>query len=181
MNKRKSTRGKKPAKRRTPIDYVLIFVKLVLLVLTMIYPVFFDIGGGLSAYFNSAPENRKYGMMMAVSGFIIAYSVVLCLKKYNIASAVLGIGASIVCIYAVSCYAGVADSLGLTDYNLVPLSQKYRSYNYPTIAVTILQTILAGIQYFSLDESEKRDERRRKKEAEKNAEAPKIVDDDDAE
>lgn len=158
---------------------VLFFIKILLIISTLIFPLFINIMSGIgwiSTYSKYGGEFTICGVIMIVSSVLMAAATIFCLCKFNISAAVsgsLGFITAMVILYKMMYY---ADERGWSDrFTMQPASDIYRNRILPTIIPFIFLIAAVVIQYFSYDEKVKRKLRREEKERKENMPAPKIL------
>lgn len=169
MKRHKADSGALPRRRNISC------LKALLIILTVIYPFFMNITAGIGMCLNGG---KSYGIALFISSGLIFAAVALCLCGLNILPAVLCFSGTALCVAVIYRYTLIMTELGRTDYDLVPLYEKYPMRHYPTAFVFVILAIIAMIRFFSFDEADKRRSKRALRDAEKNAEAPHILQDD---
>lgn len=166
----------KQARRRKIICTLL---KIALIICTCYWAVFNNIFAGIGMIIKPASQIHQYGVPMLIATFAVILATALVLRNKNIPAVVIGVAGLIAVLLLVGNMCEVVDSLALSDDEFQMMSDIYKNRHNPTIIVTILQTILAIIQYFGYEESVKRAKRRQIRLDKKYAEAPKILGDDE--
>lgn len=158
----------------------LMIPKIILVILTLIYPVFMDILSGAGFVYNSDSYGARltmFGWLMISGGVLMTIGTVLCLLKKNVISIIFSIAGFVLCMTILYNIIQHADSHGWMDhYNLNPISDMYKVRVLPTIAPFVMTVIISGIQFFSYECAEKRREKKRRKFEKENAPVPSVVD-----
>ena len=170
----------------------MIFLNIAVIILTLIYPLFFNLLGGISLI-SQAQENLslgllqisdynlyyRYGVMMLVSSGLMVIADILYFCKLNILPmAVSGTGLSL-CIYAAKSLMDISEKFGLSDENMQPLYEKYQSRHFPTAFLFAVICIGALIRFFSYEQKLRRSQKKQLKLDRLNKSAVKIIDDDE--
>lgn len=159
--------------------------KILLIVLTAVYPFFMTIMTGIGILSNSGNYGKTisgYAAALVVSGTALTASAILCLFRKSLpnllsmAIAVPGFSLCMAVLHRLAGHAEKAGWMGHGAYALMPVADMYRQRIFPVILPFLLTCIIAAVQFFSYGAAEERREKRRRKENEKNAPAPKIID-----
>ncbi len=159
--------------------------KLLLIVLTAVYPLFMTMLTGIGILSKSGSYGSTVticGAALVISGAAMTTAAILCLfrkSRTNLLSMIIVLPAFAVCMTALHKLVSHAESAGWMGhgmYSSVPVADMYRQRIFPVMLPFLLTLAIAAVQYFSYDSAEERREIRRRKEAEKNAPAPKIID-----
>ncbi len=171
-------------KKKQKSSPLMIAAKAVMLCLTAVYPVFMVGLSGAGLVYNSDSYGSSItltGVLLIVSGLIMALGAVLCLFRKNlpdIVSLVCSGGGLALCLVMLHRLCTHADAAGWTDkFAMTPISDMYRARIMPSIAPAALAAVIALIQLFSYEAAEERRRRREAREKRENAPAPKIIDD----
>lgn len=148
------------------------------LILATVFFVFSNIIAALGLISSAkAGENwplyfADYGYMLIAGAAVLAIGTVLCLAGKSRISILFSVGGTAAVIVIMQLIANYADEAGFySTIRGMPASAVYQQAMLPTIIVPVLLIALALMQFFSMEQTEKR--RRKKQEAE--AEAPRIV------
>ncbi len=161
-------------------------LKVILVVLTLIYPVFMTMMTGAGIIHNKSSYGEEItglGVQLIISGAVITAGAVLCLFRKslpNLIAAVLSAAGCGVCMRALVKlvkHAKDAGWTGFSRYEGVPVSDMYKTRVGPVIAPVLLTILIAAIQYFSYDAYEERRLRKKRRQDKENAPAPSILDD----
>ncbi len=154
------------------------FAKIIMGILTAVYPLFMVGLSGAGLIYNRVSYGSQLatvGGLLIASGIIMTVGAVLCALRKNISAMVCSGGGLALCLSMLFKLCTHADSAGWSDkFNMTPISDMYKARILPCIAPVAIAVIVAAIQHFSREEVEKRRKRRRDAE---NAPAPKIIDD----
>ena len=156
---------------------VRIVLRIALVLATVIF-VFSDIAAALGIIASAkAGENwplyfADYGYILIAGAVMLAAGTVLCLCRCSRIAVLISSAGTVTAIVIMQLIANYADEAGFfSDIRNMPASAVYQQAILPTVIVTVLLIALSLMQFFSMDEVEKR---KRRKQAE-NAEAPRIV------
>ncbi len=157
---------------------VRIVLRIALIISTLWFCVFCDSMAALG-WITAAREGENWGLQFVDYGYIMLFAValmtvatVLCLFKVNRTSMVLSWSGCILAFSMMSKAVSYANEAGFySTIRDMPASAVYQQAIMPTALVSVILTALALMQYFSFEAAEKR----RKRRAEKDAPAPKIV------
>ncbi len=160
--------------------------KVVMLVLTLIYPMFMVMmtGAGFCMHWDSyGADFARNGIWLIFSGVLMTAGAVLCLFRKNLTNLIspfLSGGGFIICMFILQRLVKHADKRGWRGpglYDGVKASYLFQTRLIPCILPVALAITIAVCQYFSYDLGEIRRERKREKLKKRNAPAPKILDD----
>lgn len=159
--------------------------KVIMLVLTAIYPLFMVTLSGAGLIYNKdsyGDELATVGALLIASGFVMAAGAVLCLFRknlLNIISAVCSAGGLALCLTMMYKLCDHADRAGWTDnFAMTPISDMYKARIFPSVAPVAIAVVVAVVQLFSYEAAEERRRRRQRRNAEENAPAPSIIDEE---
>ncbi|MBR2284455.1 MAG: hypothetical protein IJ874_08590 [Ruminococcus sp.] len=162
-------------------------LKIIMLVLTAVYPLVMVTLSGAGLVYNHesyGSELTAVGVLLIISGAAMVLGALLCLFRKtipDIISVICSGGGLALCLAMLYKLADHADRAGWTNaYTLMPISDMYKSRIMPAIAPAAIAVIIALIQLFSYEASEERRLRRQKKLEKENAEAPKIIEQEDS-
>ncbi|MDE5582954.1 MAG: hypothetical protein K2J08_04555 [Ruminococcus sp.] len=137
-----------------------IFLKTLLAVLTLIYPLFNVIMTGTGLVYNHENYGRKItliGIFLIVSGLLMTVGTLLCIsgKKFsNMLSAVFSASGFMLCMALLNRLIAHADRNGWTDkFKLTPVSDMYRIRIIPVAVPFALTLFISLVQYFSADKT----------------------------
>jgi len=165
-------------------------LKIILIVLTLIYPLFMTILTGAGIVYNRSSYGSTitgHGISLIVSGIIISAAAFLCIFRksfLNLIAPITSLIGSGVCMRALFKLISHADSAGWYGngkYSAVPVSDMYKERVLPVLAVTLLTVVISAIQYFSYDACEERRTLKKYREDKENAPAPSIIGDENDE
>lgn len=163
-------------------------LKVILLVLTAVYPVFMTMLTGAGIISNRLSYGSTitfYGVCLIVSGAVMTAAAVLCMSRRStpnlIAAPLSGAGFALCMAVLVRLirHAESAGWTGIAKYEGVPVSDMYRTRIGPVTAPFLLTVLIAALQYFSYDCSEERRIRRKHRLEKENQPAPSIIGDDE--
>ncbi len=167
-------------KKQNPFIIVL---KIIMLILTAVYPVMMVMLSGAGIIYNResyGSELEKWGILLMISGGVIAAGAVMCLIRKNLTSLLAiifsgsGLGLCLSMLYKITAH---ADKAGWSDKRtMLPISDMYEHRILPTIAPAALIIIISVIYLLSYDAAEERRKRRQNKKEKENASAPSILD-----
>lgn len=169
---------KKIHKKQKPI---MTAAKILLIVLTAVYPFFMTMMTGIGILSKSGSYGSKItfcGAALVISGASLTAAAILCLFRKslpNLLSMCIALPSFAVCMAALCKLVSHAESAGWMGhgmYSAVPVADMYRQRIFPVILPFLLTITIAAIQYFSYSAAEERREKKRRK----NALAPKIID-----
>lgn len=155
--------------------------KILLIVLTAVYPFFMTMMTGIGILSKSGSYGSKItfcGAALVISGVSLTAAAILCLFRKslpNLFSMCIALPSFAVCMAALCKLVSHAESAGWMGhgmYSAVPVADMYRQRIFPVILPFLLTITIAAIQYFSYSAAEERREKKRRK----NAPAPKIID-----
>ncbi len=161
-------------------------MKIILIVLTLIYPVFMTMLTGAGIISNRASYGSRitsYGACLMLSGALMTAGALLCMSRrstQNLLSALISSSGFALCMTVLIKLIKHAESAGWTGiakYEGVPVSDMYRTRVGPVIAPFLLTILISAIQYFSYDCGEERRLRKKARKDKENAPAPSILDD----
>lgn len=137
-------------------------LKILLAVLTIIYPLTMNILSGLGMFIryngsDFAVNWEKYssqlsfwGLAMVFGGLFMTVGTILCITRKNILSVIFSAAGFTLSGAGLLKIASHADFAGWSDkYSLAPISDMYLSRNLPIIAPFILCTAISLFQHFS--------------------------------
>ncbi len=162
-------------------NIIMTAAKLLLIVLTAVYPFFMTMMTGIGILSKSASYGSKItfcGAALIISGASLTTAAILCLFRKslpNLLSMCIALPSFAVCMVALCKLVSHAESAGWMGhgmYSAVPVADMYRQRIFPVILPFLLTLTIAAIQYFSYSATEERCE----KKCRKNAPAPKIID-----
>lgn len=175
-NKKISKTSKSPKKHLNP---AIVTLKVILVILTLIYPLFMVIMSGAGLVYNSesyGEELTRAGILLIVSGVVTAAGSFLCIFKKNIASIICSCGGFALCMTMLYKLVEHADSAGWTNkFTFEAISSMYIHRIVPTAAPFVIAVTVSLIQFFSYEAAEQRRMKKKLKEEKENAPAPPIV------
>ncbi len=143
------------------IKKIKIFLKILLIISFCIFPLFFNIMGGIALIYNAHINisgglidhadfisYRNMGAMMASSGIMMTFATVFVFRKKNIISVTLELIGLIMCMYVLFRLRNIAAENGLSDSGMTPYKDIYFLRHFPTILHSALLCILAFLQRF---------------------------------
>lgn len=176
IQKNSANNGTSVIKKRSPLLFVL---KIILIILTVIYPVFMVIFTGSGLIYNSesyGAELTQTGVFFIISGILMTVGTVLCCLKKNIVSIICSCTGFALCMAMLYKLVDHADRSGWSNkLTMEPISDMYFARIIPVIAPFIIAVTVAIIQFFSYEAAEKRRVKRKLKEEEENRPAPPII------
>lgn len=177
MKKEKNAKASKlPKKNLSP---AIVTLKVILILLTLIYPLFMVCMSGAGLVYNSesyGPELTRTGILLIVSGVVTAAGCFLCIFRKNIASVICSCTGFTLCMAMLYKLVEHADSAGWTDkFTMEAISSMYIHRIVPTVAPVAIAVTVALIQFFSYEAAEQRRIKKKIKEEKENRPAPPIV------
>lgn len=156
--------------------------KVLLIILTVIFSLGMVILSGAGLIYNQESYNDSIshiGPLLIVSGLLLAAGALLVCIGKNILSLILSIPGFGLCMFMLRQLMDHADSAGWQNAQnpFDPVSDMYFERIIPVVFPFLLIVIIALIQHFSYEETQKRHEKKRLREQKKNAPAPKILGD----
>lgn len=160
---------------------VMTAAKLLLIVLTAVYPLFMTMMTGIGILSKSSSYGRSIslcGAVLVLSGAALTAAAILCIFRKslpNLLAMCIAVPSFAVCmaaIFRLVSHAENAGWMGRGMYSAVPVADMYRQRIFPVILPFLLTLIIAAVQYFSYSAAEERREKNRRK----NDFAPKIID-----
>lgn len=165
-----------PGRKKNPFLFAL---KLLLVILTVIFPVLMVMLAGAGLLYNSesyGAELSRIGVLLIISGAVMTAGTVLVLLRKNIASLICSCTGFALCMTMLYRLTSHADSAGWSDaYTMEPASGMYMSRILPVIIPFSIAAVLSLIQFFSYDAREQRRLRKKLKEEKENEPAPPII------
>lgn len=165
-----------PLRKSSPLLKVL---KVILAVLTLIYPLFMVILSGAGLVYNSdsyGAEITQTGVFLIVSGILMTLGTVLVLFRKNILPLILSSAGFALCLTMLFRLTDHADRAGWSDaVTMEPISAMYMTRILPVIAPYVLTVLIALIQFFSYEAAEKRRQKKQLREQKENEPAPPII------
>lgn len=175
-------KNRKKLKKQAPF---MIFSKVILMILTAIYPFFMTIMTGIGIVSNSASYGRMItgcGVVLLISGAAMTAAAVMCIfrkRMLNILAIVISVSGFTVCmgaLYKLVKHAENAGWMGQGAYSLMPVADMYKQRIIPVILPFLLTFIISVVQFFSYNAAEERRKKRQKNKKSKNSPASKIID-----
>lgn len=172
-------------KNLTKQKTVITAAKILLVVLTAVYPFFMTIMTGVGILSKSGIYGKTisgYAAALIVSGAALTAAAVLCLFRKslpNLLSMLTAVPGFAVCITALSRLADHAEKAGWMGhgaYALMPVADMYRQRILPVILPFLLTCVIAAVQFFSYSAGEERREKKKKIEKAEDASYRKITD-----
>lgn len=177
MKKNKSSKA--PASPKKRLNPAIVTLKVILIVLTLIYPLFMVIMSGAGLVYNSesyGEDLTRTGILLIVSGAVMAAGSFLCIFRKNIASVVCSCGGFALCMAMLYKLVEHADSAGWTNkFTLEAISSMYIHRIVPSAAPVVIAVTVALIQFFSYEAAEQRRMKKKLKEEKENQPAPPII------
>ena len=163
---------------------VMVFFKVVLMILTAIFPAVMATlaGAGIMSHRDTYGEDVwLMGLLLLISGVVLTVGAVCSISRKNlpnILAAAFSASGGALLLTMVLKIADHADRAGWSDkYTMAPVSDMYRMRLLPCLIPAALCLIIAVVQLFSQEAVSQRRRARRDREEKKNAAAPKILDD----
>lgn len=139
-------------------------LKIILIVSTVIFPLFFNLLGGAGLVYESVTNYsaglltrsdfsslRNLGVLLLLSSVLMLSATVLCIKKNDMLSIILETSGFIIFITVLVLLINIVKQSGLSDENLKPYSQIYFQRHFPTVIHFLVVFALSLIDYFSYD------------------------------
>lgn len=145
--------------------------KILLIILTTVYPFFMTMMTGIGILSNSEQYGSRIsfcGGALVISGAAMTAAAILCLFRKSlpnliaVTTAVPGFAICMAALYKLVSHAESAGWMGHGAYSLVPVADMYRQRILPDILPFLLTLTISAIQFFSYDASEERRQRRKK-------------------
>lgn len=176
MKKFQKNTAAAPGRKKNPFLFIL---RVLLVILTVIFPVLMVIMAGAGLLYNSdsyGTEISRVGVLLIISGTAMTAGTVLVLLRKNIASLICSCTGFVLCMTMLYKLTSHADSAGWSDaYTMEPASDMYTARILPVIIPFVIAAALALIQFFSYDEREQRRLRKKLREDKENEPAPPII------
>lgn len=159
--------------------------KILLIILTAVYPFFMTMMTGIGILSNSEQYGSRIsfcGGALVISGAAMTAAAILCLFRKSlpnliaVTAAVPGFAVCMTALYKLVSHAESAGWMGHGAYSLVPVSDMYRQRIFPVILPFLLTLIIAAVQFFSYAAAEERREKKKKLEKAENTSYRKIAD-----
>lgn len=177
MKKNQNNQQSRIGKKSTPMTVL----RVILAVLTLIYPVFMVGLTGAGLIYNSESYGEsitRMGVVFIIAGAAMTIGTVLVLLKKNIISMIFNASGFALCMLMLAKLVDHADRAGWSNaHTMEPISSMYITRIIPVVMPFVLAITIALIQFFSYEEREKRRMRKQEKKAKENATAPSIVQD----
>lgn len=179
MKKNKEKNNKAQQKLPHKRNIFLIVIKIIMIILTVIFPIAMVIPAGAGLIYNGDSYGASLihtGVSLIVSGVLMTAGAVLVCFRKNIISLICSCSGFAECMIMLVKLVKHANSAGWSDaYTMEPVSDMYIARILPTAAPFILAVIAALMQFFSFEASQKRREKKRLKEEKENQPAPPII------
>lgn len=163
-------------RKNNPFIFVL---KLLLVILTVIFPILMVMLAGAGLLYNSdsyGVELSRVGVLLIISGAAMTVGTVLVLLRKNIASLICSCTGFVLCMTMLYKLTSHADSAGWSDaYTMEPASDMYIARILPVIIPFVISAALSLIQFFSYDAREQRRLCKKLREEKENEPAPPII------
>lgn len=150
-------KNRKNLKKQSPF---MIFLKVMLMILTAIYPLFMTMLTGIGIVSNSRSYGRMItgcGVVLVISGAAMTAAAILCLfrkKLPNILSIMISVPGFMLCmgaLYKLVKHAENAGWMGQGAYSLMPVADMYKQRIIPDIAPFLLILIISAVQLSSYE------------------------------
>lgn len=134
---------------------LMIFSKVILMILTAIYPLFMTMLTGIGIVSNSASYGRMItgcGVVLVISGAAMTAAAILCLFRKslpNLLSITISVPGFILCmgaLYKLVKHAEGAGWMGQGAYSLMPVADMYKQRIIPDIVPFLLILIISAVQ-----------------------------------
>lgn len=131
------------------------FSKVMLMILTAIYPLFMTMLTGIGIVSNSASYGRMItgcGVVLVISGAAMTAAAMMCIfrkKILNILAIVISVSGFTVCmgaLYKLVKHAENAGWMGQGAYSLMPVADMYKQRIIPDIVPFLLILIISAVQ-----------------------------------
>lgn len=122
-----------------------------MIIATVVYPVFFNILGGIGIIVKSENENASNGVVLIVSSLLLIGGVVLAILRKNIPSAICTAVGTVAAVYVIRAISLIANTDKLVMRHL------------PTVAVPVLTAIVLLLNFLDPEAVRKRAEKKRAK------------------
>ena len=156
-------------------------LKIILIVSTVIYPLFFNMLGGAALVYESVTNYssglltrsnfcslRNFGVLFLLSSVLMLSATVLCIKKKDILSVILETAGFIIFITVLVLLINIVKKSGLSDENLKPYSQIYFQRHFPTLIHFLVVFAVSFMHYFSYDNMLQRKIKKNKEDADES-------------
>lgn len=155
-NKNNVSYMKNALNKQNPANKLL---KVLLAVLTLIYPLFMVIMTGAGLIYNSASYGKSLtltGVLLIVSGLIMTVGSILCILNKNISAIISSSSGFFLCMLMLYRLVIHADSAGWRNkFTLESISSMYINRIMPVTAVLIITVTVAVIQLLSYQRKNK--------------------------
>lgn len=145
-------KNRKNLKKQAPF---MTFSKVMLMILTAIYPLFMTMLTGIGIVSNSASYGRMItgcGVVLVISGAAMTAAAMMCIfrkKILNILAIVISVSGFTVCmgaLYKLVKHAENAGWMGQGAYSLMPVADMYKQRIIPDIVPFLLILIISAVQ-----------------------------------
>ncbi|MDO5559183.1 MAG: hypothetical protein Q4F95_06245 [Oscillospiraceae bacterium] len=150
-----------------------IILKIILILITVIYAVFFNLAGGAGIIYE-AIDNRSAGLLVPddftklaaasgcffASGILMVTATVMVLHKKGLSVLIAEIPGISACMTGLILIVSQAQKIGFSDENLQPYSQIYLARHLPTLGHFVVILIIALMNYLSYDNRVKRNKKK---------------------
>lgn len=171
-------------KKERILQVLQIFLKIALVVTTLIYPLFMDLMTALGWTVNAQSYGARFRILaavVAVGALLMTAGAILVLCKKDIAALIAGSLGFFPLMAAVSIATSAAEAAGWAPQSEASMGrfayQIWGDRMLPTIAPYCLLLAVALLHYFSYEAASARREKKRQKEEFENRPSPKIVED----
>lgn len=122
-----------------------------MIIATAVYPVFFNIMGGIGIIAKSGNENASNGVVLIVSSLLLVGGAVLAILKKNIASVICTATGTVAAVYVIR------------TISLIANTDKLIMRHLPTVAVPVLTAIVLLLNFLDPEAVRRRAEKKRAK------------------
>lgn len=118
---------------------------------TAVYPVFFNIMGGIGIIVKSGNEHISDGIMLIVSSLLLTGGAVLAILRKNIASVICTAAGTVAAVYVIR------------TISLIANTDKLVMRHLPTVAVPVLTAVVLLLNFLDPEAVRRRAEKKRAK------------------
>lgn len=122
-----------------------------MIIATAVYPVFFNIMGGIGIIVKSGNENALNGVVLIVSSLLLTGGVVLAILRKNIASVICTATGTVAAVYVIR------------TISLIANTDKLVMRHLPTVAVPVLTAVVLLLNFLDPEAVRRRAEKKRAK------------------
>ncbi len=142
---------------------------IILLAATLLFPLLLNSTAAAALIFNSEENSSagflnpsdhdmflKLGSFMLMSSVLMIISTILCVSKKSIPAVIIELAGTVILFSAVIKLILVVDASGVTNSELIPLSDVYALRHFPTAVHTLLIFLISLADHFSNENTKKK-------------------------